>query len=167
MAELFVGGEGLALGSEAVLATLLHEATHGVAHVRGVKDTSRGGRYHNKRFAALGEELGLRVSQVPQIGWSGTELRAETVQRYADQLHELSAAITAHRYAEGYLPGMGPGGEDGGDDGDGEESSGAARRPKNGVVLICGCGRRIRCSTAVAASGPIRCGVCGQEFEQQ
>jgi hypothetical protein len=28
---------------------MLHEAVHALAHVRGVKDTSRGGKYHNKR----------------------------------------------------------------------------------------------------------------------
>src|SRR4051795_12048327 len=39
VAELFVGGEGLNRGATNVLATLLHEAVHGVAHVRQVKDT--------------------------------------------------------------------------------------------------------------------------------
>src|SRR3954452_692141 len=62
VAELFVGGEGLAQGAESVLATLLHEAAHGLADVRVVQDTSRQGRYHNTRYKALGEELGLVVT---------------------------------------------------------------------------------------------------------
>ena len=37
IAELFIGGEGLAQGAESVLATLLHEAAHGVADVRQAK----------------------------------------------------------------------------------------------------------------------------------
>src|SRR3954454_25158467 len=41
VAELFIGGEGLAHGAVNVLGTLLHEAAHGVAVTRGVKDTSR------------------------------------------------------------------------------------------------------------------------------
>jgi len=57
MAELFVGGEGLRRGAREVLATLLHEAAHGVATTRGVKDTSRQGRYHNRRFAELGAAI--------------------------------------------------------------------------------------------------------------
>ena len=73
LAELFVGGEGLRRGAEPVLATLLHEAAHGVAHVRGIKDTSRQGRYHNTRFKLLGEELGLTITQAPTIGWSSTD----------------------------------------------------------------------------------------------
>lgn len=62
LAELFVGGEGLRRGAVGVLGTLLHEAAHGVAHTRGIKDTSRGGRYHNARFRAVGEELGLTLA---------------------------------------------------------------------------------------------------------
>lgn len=43
-AEVFVGGEGLARGPADVLATLLHEAAHALAHARNIKDTSRQGR---------------------------------------------------------------------------------------------------------------------------
>ena len=32
-----------------VLDTLLHEAAHALAAARGIKDTSRQGRYHNKK----------------------------------------------------------------------------------------------------------------------
>ena len=61
-AELFVGGEGLSQGAESVRATLLHEAAHGLSDVRQIQDTSRQGRYHNTRYKALGEELGLVVT---------------------------------------------------------------------------------------------------------
>jgi len=37
--ELFVGGEGLARGARGVLGTLLHEAAHGIASVREIRDT--------------------------------------------------------------------------------------------------------------------------------
>ena len=56
-----MGGEGLRRGARAVLGTLLHEAAHGVATTRGIKDTSRQGRYHNRRFAELAAELGITV----------------------------------------------------------------------------------------------------------
>jgi hypothetical protein len=62
--ELFVAGECLAEGPRQTLQTMLHEAVHALAHVRGVKDTSRGGKYHNKReFVALAGELGLTWPQ--------------------------------------------------------------------------------------------------------
>src|SRR5215212_6449102 len=40
--ELFVAGECLAEGPRQTLQTMLHEAVHALAHVRRVKDTSRG-----------------------------------------------------------------------------------------------------------------------------
>ena len=46
---LFVAGECLAESPRQTLQTMLHEAVHALAHTRGVKDTSRGGKYHNKR----------------------------------------------------------------------------------------------------------------------
>jgi hypothetical protein len=49
-----------------------------LAHVRGIKDTSRQGRWHNARFKALAEELGIEVTKDPRIGWSPTNLPAET-----------------------------------------------------------------------------------------
>jgi len=77
--ELFVAGECLAEGPRQTLQTMLHEAVHALAPVRGVKDTSRGGKYHNKReFIPLAGELGLAWPQGPRRprprqgpGWSG------------------------------------------------------------------------------------------------
>jgi hypothetical protein len=66
--EVFVGGEGLARGPADVLGTLLHEAAHALAHVRGIKDTSRQGRWHNTRFKALAEELGIEVARIRASG---------------------------------------------------------------------------------------------------
>ena len=79
--EVFVGGEGLALGAVDVLGTLLHEATHALAHVRGIRDTSRQGRYHNRRFRDLATEVGLEVREVPVIGWSDTHVPDTTRDR--------------------------------------------------------------------------------------
>lgn len=169
IAELFVGGEGLVQGAESVLETLLHEAAHGVADVRRIKDTSRQGRYHNARYKLLGEELGLVIKQHPQIGWSLTELAPGTSEEYADELEELAAALVAYRYAEGQVPAPpGDPGADGaaGDAGGGEAGAAGGRRPKNGLVLVCACPkpRRLRASAAVVELGPILCGVCGTEF---
>src|SRR5215212_5771684 len=100
--ELFVAGECLAEGPRQTLQTMLHEAVHALAHVRGVKDTSRGGKYHNKReFVALAGELGLAWPQGqrphPVIGFSEVTLTEPTVADYADTLAYLSAAIRLYR----------------------------------------------------------------------
>lgn len=98
--EVFVGGEGLARGPAEVLATLLHEAAHTLAHVRGVKDTSRQGRWHNARFKALAEELGIEVTKDPHVGWSPTCIPADTRDSYAEVIAELGRALRLHRSVE-------------------------------------------------------------------
>jgi hypothetical protein len=70
--ELMIGGKGLRRGAPEVFATLLRGAAHALARVRGIQDTSRQGRYHNKRFKQLGEELGLVIARDPRIGSSLT-----------------------------------------------------------------------------------------------
>ncbi|MQA17813.1 MAG: hypothetical protein GEV09_28270, partial [Pseudonocardiaceae bacterium] len=43
--EVLISGEGLQRLATEVLTTLLHEAAHGLADTRGIKDTSRQGRW--------------------------------------------------------------------------------------------------------------------------
>lgn len=143
--EVFVGGEGLRRPAADVLGTLLHEAAHGLAQVRGVKDTSRQGRYHNTRFKKLAEELGLVVSDLPTIGWSNTTPATTTIGRYRRQLDMLTKALVGWRHSELH----------------------AAARPitNNGVVLLCRCERRIRLAQSTHLLGPITCGVCDTTFQ--
>ena len=61
LTEIMISGEGLRRTAREVLATLLHEAAHALAHARGIKDTSRQGRYHNTKFKKCAEEVGLAV----------------------------------------------------------------------------------------------------------
>lgn len=167
VAELFVGGEGLVRGAEGTLSTLLHEAAHGMAETRGIQDTSRQGRYHNKKFRDLGEEVGLTITQEKSIGWSGTALPEQTRDAYAAELAELGAALTAWRRSEGMAFVTGGGQEDDGEsDGDTGDEDQDEKKPKNGYPLVCGCEtpRRIRVAATVAELGPITCGLCDQEF---
>ena len=101
--ELFVGGEGLERGPNELLGTLLHEAAHGLGSVRGVQDTSRQGRYHNERYRALAEELGLRAARIGAIGWSDTTVVPETELRYRSALERLSDPLPERRMS---LPGQ-------------------------------------------------------------
>jgi hypothetical protein len=165
--EVFVGGEGLALGPVDVLGTLLHEAAHALAHVRRIKDTSRQGRYHNRRFQALATEIGLDVREARSIGWSDTHVPDPTVTEYAAELDVLRAALTIHRHAEGALPTTSndPDGEDPeGDPSTGGVTSGGRPSSNNGHACRCQCGRRIRVAPSVLALGPITCGLCGSPF---
>jgi hypothetical protein len=141
--EVFVGGEGLARGPVAVMATLLHEAAHALAHVRGIKDTSRQGRWHNAKFKALAEELGIEVTKDSKIGWSPTDIPTATQETYAGTIAELRTALRLIRAVE---------------------VSGEGKKSKTAPPAVCGCDRKIRVSKTALALGPIVCGVCGTEF---
>lgn len=147
--ELFVGGEGLARGGADVMGTLLHEAAHAAAQARGIKDTSRQGRYHNQKFKTIAESFGLTIEHDSKIGWSVTTLPQASAARYADAIAALDAAITAHRRAELNVTG------------------GGRKSNNNGAAAVCGCGRKIRASLAVLDAGPIICGLCGGTFEAE
>jgi hypothetical protein len=143
--EVLGGGEGLQRGPVDVLGTLLHEAAHGLAQARGVQDTSRQGRYHNRRYATLAGELGLQVASVQPIGWSATTVPNTTAAAYAGQLEDLAAALVLWRRHEHHL--------------------GAGPRSRNLLAAACGCGRRIRVAKSTLAEAPILCGACEQPFE--
>jgi len=145
--ELMIGGEGLRRGAPEVFATLLHEAAHALARVRAIQDTSRQGRYHNKRFKQLAEELGLVIERDPRIGSSLTTLPAATAESYAAAIDALGRAIALHRRSEP----VGAGGTNRG----------------NLLAATCQCDppRRIRVAPSTLAGGPIVCTVCDDAFK--
>jgi hypothetical protein len=143
--EVLVGGEGLQRGPVDVLGTLLHEAAHGLAQARDIQDTSRQGRYHNRRYATLAGELGLEVASVQPIGWSATTVPEHTAAAYANQLQDLAAALVLWRRHE--------------------DSSGPGPRSRNLLAATCACGRRIRVAKTTLAEAPILCSLCIQPFQ--
>ncbi len=57
---------------EQTIVTLMHEMVHLYNFQNEIKDTSRAGVYHNKKFKQTAEEHGLHVDFSDQIGWSLT-----------------------------------------------------------------------------------------------
>ena len=144
--EIMISGEGLRRSSAEVLGTLLHEAAHALAHARGIKDTSRQGRYHNKHFKTCAEELGLTVTHDDRHGWSASTITPVTQTAYARQLDALTEAMTLWRH--------------------GETITGATpRRNTNLIAATCPCGRRIRVAASTLAEAPIICLACGGKFQ--
>lgn len=95
--EVMLSGESLQRGAVATLGTLLHESAHAIANVRGVRDTSNNNRYHNKRFKAIGEELGLTLEDAPTLGWSLTTVPEETQEKYKAEIDALAKVLTTYR----------------------------------------------------------------------
>jgi hypothetical protein len=142
--EVLVGGEGLQRGPVDVLATLLHEAAHGLARARCVKDTSRQGRYHNRRYATLATELGLDVAHDERIGWSLTSVPDATVSAYTAVVDEIRVALVLWRYLD--------------------QLAGTRAPSRNLLACTCPCGRKLRAAKATLAEAPILCGACDQPF---
>lgn len=82
LSEVFITDDALAQPAVEVFGILLHEAAHAVAVHRTIKDTSRQGRYHNARFKAVAEEIGLEGhDRDPVFGWSLVNVTAATAAR--------------------------------------------------------------------------------------
>ncbi|MCX5199710.1 SprT-like domain-containing protein [Streptomyces sp. NBC_00249] len=156
--ELFAGGELISLGGRRTMQTLLHEAAHALAHVRGIKDTSSDYRYHNKRFVKIAEELGLQgpASPASVIGWSDCQITDAAAARYESVIQTLDTASLPYVHDPWVTALFGgtakpTGGEDeNGDDGDGDgEAQGGqgegddepkkAKRPPTRFLVVCGC----------------------------
>jgi curved DNA-binding protein CbpA len=145
-AEVMISGEGLHRAPREVLATLLHEAAHALADARGITDTSRQGRYHNRKFAQLATELGLDVTENDQFGWSSSTVTETTARRYADGLALLTAAMTIWRNSERTVPT-------------------GAKRNTNLIPASCPCDRTIRVAASTLREAPITCQACDGKFE--
>ena len=72
--EINICAEHLTRPFEEVCATLLHEMVHLYNIQNDIKDTSRSGTYHNKKFKLVAEEHGLNIDQHEKYGWTITSL---------------------------------------------------------------------------------------------
>jgi hypothetical protein len=100
--ELFVNADlraanTLATPAEEVLVTLLHEACHVWAQATDIKDTSRDGRYHNRRFAEIALIIGLGVEKDTSIGHRTPGLSSWARIDYADLLGDLERGLILAR----------------------------------------------------------------------
>ncbi|MDQ3569840.1 MAG: hypothetical protein M3396_04300 [Actinomycetota bacterium] len=167
--EVLLAGEALHLPPEAVVEVLLHEAAHGLNAARGIRDASRGGRYHNAAFKAAAAEVGLRPRRLDPYGWARTELTPATAEAYAGVIAGIGAEMRLVRgipaargigLEGGRIEGVGLG--DAGTEGGAPGGAGQGKRP----AAECGCdpGRKLRMAPSVLARGPVICGLCGSAF---
>ena len=70
--ELNIAAEVLNYPVEETIDTMLHEMVHLYCRQHDIKEVSRGGKYHNKRFKAIAEEHGLTCVPCGQYGWNTT-----------------------------------------------------------------------------------------------
>jgi hypothetical protein len=160
--------------AEDVLVTLLHEACHAWAQLNGVRDTSRSGRYHNRRFAEIALTIGLAVEKDAAIGHHTPGLSQWARTDYADLLDKLEHGLVLAREPKAAAPvGSSSDTDDEADeDIDPAASSGLSGSPVKYVFASCRCqgARRhlvtIRVAKGSWRPGVIRCGECQAPFTE-
>ncbi len=160
--EVVVVAEHLNRSADDVVLTLLHEAAHALNFERGIRDCSRS-QYHNQRFKAAAEEVGLDVTQVPHYGFAFTTMPAETKSRYMAEITGLSAVLIHRQSERSAMAGAtGSDKQDGdADDLDNDNKDTGGRYKK----ACCSCPLNIRVSRKVMATTVIRCETCGEAFQ--
>ncbi|ADJ43928.1 hypothetical protein AMES_2105 [Amycolatopsis mediterranei S699] len=159
--------------AENVLVTLLHEACHVYADANKIKDTSRDGRYHNRRFGELALCIGLQIERDRQTGVRTPQLSARGAADYRDLIEHLESGLVVVRRprtladADAESSKSAP---EASADGSGLAAGPAAPAPRARYVFAsCGCrmGRRpvtLRVAQGSWRPGVIRCTACGQPF---
>lgn len=131
-----------------LMETMLHEMVHLYCSVKGIKDTSRGGSYHNKRYKEQAERFGLTVQFNKKCGWNETALKPES-QAIIESLNLNPEAFKIKRYTWG---GLGQ-----------EEDEGEEKEPRNKLRNVWECPK---CKLALKSKKEINiiCGKCMQKF---
>ena len=101
--EILLSGESLKRGPVATIGTLIHELAHAYCHENEIKDTSDSGRWHNKKFKAVAEDMGLAIERADRIGFSVTTVPEPTQEKYKQAIEDLGGAIQAWRRGPGLL----------------------------------------------------------------
>ena len=145
--EIMISANYFTRGARAVLGTLLHETAHSLDLQAGIQGVTGDG-YHNKKFKATAEALGLTISQAQGIGWSVTEVSDECANRWADELALIENALALMADSEA-------------------GQAGKKGRNKNLKVAVCQCGEKIRLSASVLEKCAPICQTCESEFAEQ
>ena len=141
--EIMISANYFERGARAVLGTLLHEVAHSIDLQNGIQGTSGDG-YHNQKFKATAESLGLTITQAKGIGWSVTEVSDACAERWTEALALIENGLALMA--------------------DTEQAKKAGGRNKNLKVAECRCGEKIRLSASVLEKCAPRCNACGCKF---
>lgn len=153
--ELNIAAEVLNYPIEDTLDTMIHEMVHLYCRENGIKEVSRGGKYHNGRFKAEAEKRGLECFQ-GAYGWNT---------KAGDKLVEyaLDKGWSEIQIGRNQLPPItrmgGTGAAHSGATGAGD----GGKRPSSTRKLVCPkCGQSVRATKKVN----IICGDCMESMEE-
>lgn len=155
--------DALAHHPREVVCQVAHEAAHALAHVLGVADTSKRGRYHNARFRALAEHMGLEWcgDNPPQdVGYADMRLPTE-IGEWAACVAE--AAVGRSEW-ENAIPERNTGTRNTGTRNTGTERSPHSRNSRPKAVCRCVPERPLWLSRTVLNAQTVACTQCGELY---
>lgn len=153
--ELNVAAEVLSFPIEETIDTMLHEMCHLYCREHGIKEVSRGGKYHNGRFKQIAEAHGLTCYRSDVYGWNTTP--GENLIEYA-----LAKGWNEIKIGRSSLPPMIRIGA-GGPTQPGTQQGGGGKRPSSTRKLVCpACGQSVRATRKVN----IICGDCMEPMQE-
>lgn len=137
-----------------IVGTLCHECCHHLAYLKGIRDVSRHGYWHNKRFKEIAEQHGLIVEQHPKVGYGVTSCGERLLQFCIDNdLQEFKLNRSSDYYvAIGGSSSPSPGG-----------ATATTTRRSNSYKLLCpSCGCTVR---ATKLDVRLMCISCDEEMQ--
>lgn len=129
-----------------VCGTLLHEMVHLWNLQNDVKDTSRGGTYHNKKFKEVAEQHGLIIDKDIKYGWTITHLSPET-EHFIQEMGDIKFEMKRDRTLK--VPPNSKG------------SSGSSGKSSSRKYVCPSCGMSVRATKVVN----VMCGDCEEIME--
>lgn len=154
--EINIAPEYINRPIEETTATLVHEMVHLYNIANGVKDTSRGYTYHNRKFKTEAEKRELIIERHPTYGW--------TITKPTENLKQLAKQFkTFDIYRIGGNPQQPPKGTDTDGNNGTDPKTEKPRKPKQSMrKLTCPCGVIIRATKKVN----VICEDCGRKFKE-
>ncbi|KAB1438694.1 SprT-like domain-containing protein [Candidatus Galacturonibacter soehngenii] len=154
--EINLSAEHLDRAFENIAATIAHEMCHLYAKIKGIADTSKDGRYHNKNFRDIAENHGIHVEYVKYIGYSKTT-PSEQLKQVIEE-YRLGKPMELNRGTEvNYVGGSG------GNDSTNGLSGGNRKKKSSTRNWMCpSCGNKCRTTKDIS----IICGECMEEFKR-
>lgn len=156
--EMNIAAEVLDQNLEEIIDTLLHEMVHLYCRENGIKEVSRGGKYHNGRFKELAERCGLICIKAGQYGWNTQGTGNDRLTEYA--MEKGWNEIRISRGGSTWLPiSTGAGGTAAG----GGPAAPGGKRPSSTRKLQCPC-----CKNSVRATKTVRimCMDCNEQMTE-
>lgn len=131
-----------------IMRTLHHEMIHLYCAVNDIKNTSRGGTYHNTNFKRVSEEHGFYYKENAydkKCGWSFSSLTNETIEKIKNfGIDESVFSLRRYDFSA--------------------SGSDKEKKKSNIIKWQCGCGQIVRSSKDGLN---IICGDCGTKFKKE